>query len=84
MKQIANAACTTGLTSSYLECQDYQGLSCAAGGRGPNCELDFLFHLSYIEDKFIFLYDFYLKLDAVITSIGTQSMQFAVSTFLMR
>ncbi len=44
MKQIANAACTTGLTSSYLECQDYQGLSCAALNQngGPNCELDFL------------------------------------------
>jgi hypothetical protein len=55
MKQIANAACTTGLTSSYLECQDYQGLSCAAQNinGGPNCELDF-FLFSYISHKFIF------------------------------
>jgi hypothetical protein len=44
MKKIANTACTTGLTSSYLEFQDYQGLSCAAqnSNGGPNCELYFL------------------------------------------
>ncbi len=38
MKTIANTACTTGLTSPYLQCQDYQGLTCTTGNRGPNCE----------------------------------------------